>query len=541
VFFDRHGQPRGAAAGFDAVVGNPPYGFVADKLTQQFLSKQYNAASVYDLYVIFIERAISMIKLEGSLGYITPASWQTGIDYQRLRAFVLKTCHVLQIINLPYDVFPDAYIDTSIYIMKKECEFAESSSLLNRPILTYEFGKREKAQQKLGSELDYFQLHSGDWFTDEQLRFVTDPGITQIRQALGRITSVALGDLTDSVRGVLASDQDLSNTRRDGDWKPYFQGDVYRYQLSWDLGIWIKYGSNLKEMPGSYRYFTGSRLLVRRLINRQFRLMAAHTTEEFVNKKDLYNVILTASSYNIMMLLALLNSAFYSYMYVTQSMMAARDDFPQVTLGELRKLPVRSISFSTPEDERTYLASQATRFYEKDDHEALLSFVEARLIVNAEQSDVVHDLLAYLAQQMMDLHAQRREAIEDFLLDLEGVLSPADLRKISRLWTPSASPTPEASQMLGSLVSRRLDLRDHVGLINEEQWKWLLKTRLKKIASLSDLVRIFRHRHPGIARLDQQIAATDRLIDQIVYRLYDLTSEEIAIIEAATKYRYGEV
>ena len=36
------------------------------------------------------------------------------------------------------------------------------------------------------------------------------------------------------------------------------------------------------------------------------------------------------------------------------------------------------------------------------------------------------------------------------------------------------------------------------------------------------------------APLKQRIAATDRLIDQIVYRLYGLTDEEIAIVESGT-------
>ncbi len=34
--------------------------------------------------------------------------------------------------------------------------------------------------------------------------------------------------------------------------------------------------------------------------------------------------------------------------------------------------------------------------------------------------------------------------------------------------------------------------------------------------------------------LQRQIAATDREIDRLVYELYDLTAEEIAIVEEAT-------
>lgn len=35
-------------------------------------------------------------------------------------------------------------------------------------------------------------------------------------------------------------------------------------------------------------------------------------------------------------------------------------------------------------------------------------------------------------------------------------------------------------------------------------------------------------------RLQRDIAATDRAIDQLVYQLYDLTAAEIALVEAAT-------
>ena len=33
--------------------------------------------------------------------------------------------------------------------------------------------------------------------------------------------------------------------------------------------------------------------------------------------------------------------------------------------------------------------------------------------------------------------------------------------------------------------------------------------------------------------IKQRLAATDRLIDQVVYRLYGLTEEEIAVVEGA--------
>ena len=40
--------------------------------------------------------------------------------------------------------------------------------------------------------------------------------------------------------------------------------------------------------------------------------------------------------------------------------------------------------------------------------------MEACLAGEPEQSDVVHDLLVYLAEQMIDLHRQRAQSLENF-------------------------------------------------------------------------------------------------------------------------------
>ena len=51
------------------------------------------------------------------------------------------------------------------------------------------------------------------------------------------------------------------------------------------------------------------------------------------------------------------------------------------------------------------------------------------------------------------------------------------------------------------------------------------------MANLSDLVRVYRKYHPRYYELLDRIGRTDYLIDQIVYKLYGLTEEEIAIVE----------
>jgi len=54
---------------------------------------------------------------------------------------------------------------------------------------------------------------------------------------------------------------------------------------------------------------------------------------------------------------------------------------------------------------------------------------------------------------------------------------------------------------------------------------------VSKVQGLSDLVWVYRTHSPAYRELVARIEATDRLIDQIVYQLYGLTEEEMAIVE----------
>jgi hypothetical protein len=66
---------------------------------------------------------------------------------------------------------------------------------------------------------------------------------------------------------------------------------------------------------------------------------------------------------------------------------------------------------------------------------------------------------------------------------------------------------------------------------NEDCFKAFVKMLEGQIANLSDVVGVYRRYRRAVGALVQRIAATDWLIDQMVYRLYGLTEEEIAVVE----------
>jgi hypothetical protein len=241
-------------------------------------------------------------------------------------------------------------------------------------------------------------------------------------------------------------------------------------------------------------------------------------------------------------LVPLLNSSLVEFFFRTKPALL-RGDYLRFFTQYVTQIPIRRITFSTPADERETLANEGTALYNNGKHEELLAFTEACLAHQPEQSDVIHDLLVYLAEQMIELKRKRQEKLDEFLSDLKGTISGIELRKLNRLWTPPDPPKEgdvdaqsklaEAEKMMGVLAKRQLDLYDDIGFLNEEQWVWLLLRRLIRIYRLADVVKVFRLRQPAIATLDKRITKTDSLINAIVYHLYGLTAEEVAVVESA--------
>ena len=191
--------------------------------------------------------------------------------------------------------------------------------------------------------------------------------------------------------------------------------------------------------------------------------------------------------------------------------------------------PFRRIDFTTPAAERAALVEQAIALYE----DALQQPASSPLLTFTDEqpTDVIHDLLAHLAERMIDLNRQKQQRIDAFYLDLEGVTDADTYAKLQKgkqgrtLWRAEAC-RPYVEE--GSYTTHSLE--ESLGW-TEDAYKVFVKKLAGKVSGFSDLVAAYRDHAPAYAALVQRIAATDRIIDQIVYQLYGLTAEEIAIVE----------
>jgi len=234
-----------------------------------------------------------------------------------------------------------------------------------------------------------------------------------------------------------------------------------------------------------------------------------------------------SEGYSLLYLCALLNSKTLQHQLNTfrpGNIDAYPDDWKQ--------LPIRRISFTTPVWERESLGDAAQTLYaeylDTGKSKRLLDFVESRLetitdedgrVLEPEQSDVVHDLLAYLAVQMIEMHKAKNEETRGFLDWLTGYtgLPIEDWSSKTNLKAYYQHDWAEMQRVLNA-NRRQIKKVDVVGREASE------RIRHEYEASVGKL-------RPLLAR----IAATDRLIDLIVYRLYGLTEEEVAVVEGRSE------
>jgi len=89
------------AGGFDAVIGNPPWGAIFSSREHDYLKKKYyttNGRNI-DSYSVFIESGLNKLKDRGLISYITPDTFLRKDDHIDTRRFLLENTTILEMIE----------------------------------------------------------------------------------------------------------------------------------------------------------------------------------------------------------------------------------------------------------------------------------------------------------------------------------------------------------------------------------------------------------------------------------------------------------
>lgn len=408
--FDWHAEFESimAAGGFDAVIGNPPYiplELLREEEREYIRSHFPELQRKFDSSAAFISAFMPRLSDNGLLGYIAPQTWETGENYIEFRKRVFSDFGLHTLINLPFNVFKDAYVDTGIFVFTK------------RRTKSYRLCVMPKEVE--GVDLTAITLTEvpTTHITGPEYQVVLNPAARSVFQRISSSPSfVGLGEITISTQG-LAGNRFVLHPKKSMAAPIAFlaKGQARRYALEIDQVAF----TTLEDKHTLARFYQAEpKLLIRRVISRQDRLLVGYTEKELVFKKDINPFIVIAPKWQTKFLLGILNSGFISWLYLNSSSIATKDDFRQTTLAELRRIPIPQ------------------RFSGDKLHDALVVHVERML--------KLHEQLAAAKSPNEQTHLQREiaatdRAIDQLVYQLYG-LTEEEIKIVEQSTMPTAKP-----------------------------------------------------------------------------------------------------
>ena len=532
VFFDEHGRLV-EGGGFDVVMGNPPYGDILERDSKTYLAAVtlISTAGRSDVYADFIVRCAGLLAEERLLGFIIPNTLIDGGSFAELRRTLTQMATPIRIRDFKTrHVFDAAEVLTMVICLSK-------SVATKRSLIVYEHWDDASADFKvddigiLPGAIDPWHITSlvMDRIESIGLCLPLEPGIGTCHDAGVDYKWKDVGWQHRGEQPRFAKLLFYSGDRQHPSDYALVKGEgVNRYWLDAGASWWLIHDYQKYRTPQTtVLVYLNLALVGRKILTRQTsdRIQAATDSTGLVTAKSIHTTIVRAEGYSEEFLLAVLNSRLLTYIYQLRTGEVGRT-FAQVKLYDLRQLPIRRIAFTAPVETRAALAAEAQRLaavaVTTGDFTTVLAFVAEQLTAQLERSDVIHDLLAGLAEQMIAMNKQKGDEMRGFLAWLEretgarieDLTGKSLLRDYLGDYQKGAPPLPFADVLAVLRKNPRKLTVDPGG----RRFQEALKKEYE--ASLAVLL-------PLKARL----TATDRLIDQVVYRLYGLTQEEIAVVE----------
>jgi type I restriction-modification system DNA methylase subunit len=524
VFFDRNGQ-RLQNRGFDVVVGNPPWVSMKgkhksgewDEMEIKFYIDRYQGDPYRPNTIEFFSKvSLENSREAGFHSFILPDRLAENEQYQNLRKFMLTENTVRSLVfRVP---FPDIMADTLIYVIKKgkSAEYEISVSDYRR------MTKPHRTPAYVFSETADFAFF-----------FIEDLVEMNLILRLLRMKPTLSPKLARTNTGFIAAKDTISQTKLSSRQLAVLKGEnVSRYQIDGEYYFDFCPENLIGGTQNPSVLGTTDKILVRKTGDS---ILACYTETDLFPEQSLYQVWDLNKPTSPQYVTVVLNSKVIALLY-RRMLVTNRDTTPQLKKFDLDRIPIPHINFTTLKVERERLTEEGEELYQEyiqsKDWGKVLAFVDERLPqktdgspdAEREQSDVVHDLLAFLAEEMIRLHKEKQAEIKGFLTWLEGYLGVniEDLKnktKVKEYWKMEAG----WEDFLNAMEQNRKAIQSAKGIdVRRRDRQETIRTEFDtSVAKLRPLL--------------ERIELTDKLIDQIVYKLYRLTPEEAEIVEGSSK------
>lgn len=458
--------------GFDIVVGNPPYVStkqIPEKDREYYWSKFKDILySEMDLYQIFIYKCLNeLLKNNGILSFITPNSYFTNASFELLRKYILENYKINEIIEFPYRFFPFTEVNTETAIIILEKDKIKTNNYVDF-----------KVSKKVLGDLSIQEafISNNTILQDDIINKYQNKIIININNIIDKVlfSTNTFKDYLELHKGWMSVPKKVKVDTLE------LNKGIFTKKEVLDLDI-EKYCTPYLEGRDIHRYFIDN---VDKFVYSQD--MDEKTKSWHFDKKIILQRIVGQNKNKIFATVDFNNTII----------------FPNANLVNI---------INTTDDIRFYLAILNSKlisyFYN-------LYFGESNtnLTKQAFESIPIPDVSNLDKTPFINLVNTMLNLNEEFR---------TETNKFQRLFTRKFS-LEKVSKKLSTWYD--LDFKDFV--------KELKKAKVK--LSLSDEMEweeVFENKKEEVIKLKSEIEKTDAQIDDLVYKLYELTPEEIEIIK----------
>uniref|UniRef100_UPI0015BDE078 Eco57I restriction-modification methylase domain-containing protein n=1 Tax=uncultured Treponema sp. TaxID=162155 RepID=UPI0015BDE078 len=325
-------RSEGNKGGFDVVIGNPPYvptEFISTE-DKSFYEMNYKSAfGRINLYPIFYERGIKLLKNNGLLGFITPYTILKNQYYIEARKYILENTSIKNLVdfaNVP--VFADATVDSIIFVLEKGNTETNQFNYVDNIV---DFSKKLFEEKSIlqseilkNNDLSFSNLKN-DKFDFDKIYSNT----------------LQLKEIIDFKQGIITGNNKKFITKNFSETcKKVLSGaDFNRYKMNWS-GDYVLYNENNLHRARKPEIFEiNEKLLLRQTGSYPIVMI---DKEQFYTLDTVHNGKLINENFSIKFILTLLNSTLLRFLY-ENSINETGKVFAQVKIIYIDPLPIKNI------------------------------------------------------------------------------------------------------------------------------------------------------------------------------------------------------
>ncbi|MBI9038694.1 MAG: N-6 DNA methylase [Bacteroidales bacterium] len=462
--------------GFDLVIGNPPYGILIDKSTQDYYQKNFPLTRYKtNLYILFLERMLQIFN-KGIVHFIIPKSLLFNTYFELIRRELITKTEINELYSITEKVFEDAEVGSSLLLRFTIKEKPNNNNIVRLAVA-------EKSQNFISGlgviENKVPQNHFLN-IPNCEISIVSSNNQSIINKlqdckSINDFYDLKNGLNPGNIKHILISNKKTKPTQ-----KPIIWGkEISKYGIIWG-GDFVEYDEKISKN------ITIDDLKSKKGMNKQSKIDFA------LRKPELF---------------------------------------------ENRKIVVRKTGDSLIgciDNNNYYFDTLVHGIYEKE-HGYTLEVLLA--IINSRPATVFYRLL----------HDIKGKVVAKISLDNLGAFPIPEINKsISIKLTDFSNlllkSTSKVNQLSGRFINRlksNLEIEkvsSKLGKFYDYDFKAFVAELKKQKVKLSltqqdEWEEYFNAYKTEINQLQDEINATDKEIDQMVYKLYELTEDEIEIVE----------